>query len=203
LSFFIRQEKMSVFEHYASILPSIRGDPDKTWVLLTDDDGEWHENRVSFYYYVAEKEECDSTVISIDYHQKEGLGSYVDHCVRLSYFRIFFEKNPPLQNPFCHLYFLKFICLYKFPDIRRITISGETEIYHRTTDAHREIPSPSTFEEYLQSNFDIYVARHKDYSLETWMKFILPVEIPEMKGKIENFYLSNLEDHPFHTKNIN
>ena len=192
---------LSQFEHYKFLNSTLNdADNENTWILFSDDDDEWAENRLAAYHhminYIKENEypntssicytnETDlvakSQVERVERSDKSAstyIGSYVDYCVKLKYLRIFFDHatNAQLKHKFCDCYFVKFICSYGQGTLKRAFCATPDLLYywikHSETDPDYSKNKPLLpLKDLLANNLDLYIAQYSKQNVKDWLRF--------------------------------
>lgn len=216
-----QKEKLSQFEHYNFLIKTI--DSDDTWVLFSDDDDEWAENRFAAYHYMINNikengQDAYDKTTSICYTNMKDktattyIGSYVDYCVPIKYLKIFFEHATPTQlaHKFCDCYFVKFICSYGIGKLKRAFCATE-DILYNWNGPPSDKEGQKDIKEILKDNLDLYFAQYSKPTAVNWVKFcdiycgnrLSNNKIsPELKKYIVKLYLDNYENHIFADKNL-
>jgi hypothetical protein len=225
--FYFQNQKLSQFEHYKFLVSELDTfDENNTWILFSDDDDEWSDNRLAAYHHMLNYiplEDYDKTT-SICYTNKKNktgstyIGSYVDYCVRLKYLKIFFKysTDEQLKHKFCDCCFVKFICTYGRGILKCGFCATDDTLYYwkqRPEDPNYITSNNKklNLKESLANNLDLYMAQYSNQTVKDWIKFcdvytnnkISNNEISEeMKKYIVKLYLDNYLNHIFNSKNI-
>lgn len=219
LKIYFQEKKMSQFEHYQKLISELNDrDGDNIWILFSDDDDEWSNNRLGAYHHMINCVKEDENTMYICYTNEENvneqvyLGNYVDYCVKLKYLRIFFKSLNDLQlkHKYCDRYLVKFLHIYKNDLKRAFCATDETLYYWKRQDHSYENTYSSTFDEAMMNNLDFYMGRYFNNSLDDWIEFCSidterdnKIEINDQVMKyLVNLYKDNYERHIFHDNNI-
>jgi len=137
---YFQNNKMSQFEHYNFLINElVNYDENNVWILFSDDDDEWSENRLAAYHHMINSivDDYDKTTCICYTNEKNKststyIGSYTDYCVKLKYARIFFghASNNQLQHKFCDCYFVKFLCTYGSGKLMRAFCATDDTLYN-------------------------------------------------------------------------
>lgn len=233
--FYYHDQQMSQFQHYQyllKILPIyLQQDElsdqtlEETWILFSDDDDEWAENRLAIYYYLIHsihEEELGITTSVCYTHQKERkasnyIGRYTDYCVKLKYFKIFIDHatEEQLKHRYCQCYFVKFLCCYGEGQLKRGFCSMDVVLYHKNEKKNHKVKSkPKKYFEWkkiLENNLDLYMAQYQKQNAKDWIKFcdvnsdhkITQGEIKtETVRELIRLYLDKYENHIFNSKHL-
>ena len=211
--------KLSQFEHYKLLVQSLSldDDEDNTWILFSDDDDEWAENRLAAYHHMImqiplneyHKTTCICYTNDTTKNATTFIGSYVDYGIKLKYLKIFFANATiqQLQHKFCDCYLVKFMCTYGRGDLKRAFCATEDILYNWIQ--HKDnygTPEKLTFEESLRNNLDLYLAQYSNPTAAEWYRFcdaytngkIMNGEVPhDIKRFIIKLYLDNYKDNIF------
>lgn len=176
--------KLSQFEHYNKLIKTIViNDPKNTWIIFSDDDDIWSENRLSTISCCLNDNELSDNLgclIIPSYELYDGKTvpcdnmNYVDLCIRYKYVKLFFDNvnENVLKHKFCDVFFLNILMHYgnihkidnqikcKIPlyiwrhvDYKRACASLTSSKKHEN-DVYIELG----FENVIISDFDLYMA---------------------------------------------
>lgn len=214
--FTIQEKKMSQFMHYKYLISNCKDmDDNNTWILFSDDDDEWSENRLAIYQHLIENIEDDNTM-AVCYttgNQNEYFGSYVDYCIKLKYVKIFFEyaHDEQLNSKFCDSFFIKFLLTYAYNHKLKIGYCHNDTIlytwihhdYEKKNDEHNNL------EKILKNNLDLYMSQYNNNTIDGWLNFnkiYSDNKIDEINDKIKEYMIKifndNYQNHIFNIKNI-
>ena len=216
--------KLYQFEHYKFLTNQLEIDDD-TWILFSDDDDEWAENRLAAYHYMInylkdkdiQEYNRITAVCYTNENNKNGsnyIGSYVDYCIKFKYLKIFIEyaTDEQLKHKFCDCYFVKFIHMYGIGILKHAFSATDDILYNwiKYTDAdYNKHPKHMHFEEILADNLDLYIAQYTNPNVTDWLKFCFlycenkmnnKTITTEMKRYMIKLYLDNYENHIFANK---
>ena len=222
--FYYQDSKLSQFEHYQFLVHSLEKlDDNDTWILFSDDDDEWGENRLAAYHYMINSIPIDELNFTscICYTNDSNttknastyIGSYVDYCIKLKYLRIFIDNCTfeQLQNKFCDCYFVKFMCTYGKGILKKGFCTADDILYKWIPRRRHEFDEKLSLKESLSNNLDLYMAQYSKPTAKDWVQFcdvytngkisegLVPIEI---KRFIVQIYLNVYDKHIFHTKNL-
>ena len=218
-----QDKKFCQFEHYKFLISQIVSDVNDTWILFSDDDDEWEENRLAAYHYmincIEENMDDYNITTSICYTNEEQktsanyVGSYTDYCIKLKYLKIFFKTimDIQLQHKFCDCYFVKFICSYGKGKLKRAFCATDDILYHWIKRTYNENKEKPNIKDVLGDNLDLFIAQYSNPTAQKWMKFcdiysngkISNDEVsPELKKYMIKLYMENYENHIFADKNM-
>ncbi|XWV25757.1 hypothetical protein QJ857_gp1331 [Tupanvirus soda lake] len=224
--FYFHDKQLCQFEHYKFLVSKLNHFNDNdTWILFSDDDDEWADNRLAAYHhminYIKITEYDKTTCICYTNDKTKTVstytGSYIDYCVKLKYLKIFFDHvtNEQIKHKFCDCYFVKFLCTYGLGVLKRAFCATDDTLYywmqHTEDTDYSEKNKPMKLKESLENNLDLYVAQYSNPTAADWIKFcdvytnnkITNGEIsPEMKKFIIRIYLEKFQNHIFDSKNL-
>lgn len=225
--FYYQDTKYRQFEHYKFLVDSLGAyDENTTWIIFSDDDDEWSDNRLAAYHHMINyiTEDTYDKTTSICYTNQKNktnstyIGSYVDYCVKLKYLKIFFEHatKEQLQHKFCDCYFVKYICTYGKGLLKRAFCATDETLYHwaqhaKSDPEYSPESKPLSLKDSLVNNLDLYMAQYSNQNAKDWVLFcdvytnnkISNKEIPiNIKKFIIKIYLDKFENHIFNTKNL-
>ncbi|XWV24525.1 hypothetical protein QJ856_gp1266 [Tupanvirus deep ocean] len=222
--FHFHDKQLYQFEHYKFLVNELNQfDDENTWIIFSDDDDEWADNRLAAYHHMinyistSEYEKTTSICYSNDKTKTIGnyTGSYIDYCVKLKYLKVFMENvtNEQLQHKFCDCYFVKFLCTYGLGVLKRAFCATDDNLYywiqHEDDPEYSEKYKSMKLKESLENNLDLYIAQYSNPTATDWIKFcdvytnnkITNGEIsPEMKKFIIKIYLEKFQNHIFNSK---
>ena len=220
---YYHEDQLSQFEHYAYLVNTLEVvDTEATWILFSDDDDEWAENRLAAYHhminYLAEKPDYEKTSAVRYTHEKNKntmFGGYIDYCVKFKYVKIFFAdaSTAQLQHKFCDCYFVRFIHTHGAGTLKHAFCATDDILYnwiqHEDYDKQEK---HATLEENLKTNLDLYMAQYANPTAIDWLKFCMlyfdgnyfegmkTEGVPrELKKTMLKIYLDNYENHIFAT----
>lgn len=195
--------KLSQFEHYNNIVVNAEiSDPDNTWIIFSDDDDIWSDDRLHMYNILIPNVHSNKivTVIKTPSYQltnseikkMTGNGNYVDRCVRYTYVKFFFENInlKSLKNKFCDMFFSSLISRYGDGKLMVMDIDLESPIYiWRHVDYPRNCKSS---DRYIMNNLDLYMAyisiyeHNCDQFIEFYKKYkLVESDIPDLVDHYE------------------
>lgn len=211
------------FEHYKFLSNEYAElDENETWILFSDDDDKWSENRLAAYHYmincVGEKKDEYDLTTSICYTSQKNkpdtnyVGSYIDYCVKFKYLKIFFANasEQQLKHKFCDCYFVKFLCTYGSGKLKRAFCATDDILYDWIKREEKNEPKIN-LKNALTKNLDLFIAQYTKPTAQKWIKFcdmysknkISNNEVPdELKRYIIILYMNNYQDHIFADKHI-
>ena len=215
-----QQEHLSQFEHYKFLCSQLdEYDAEDTWILFSDDDDEWAQNRMAAYHYminyVAQRESSQDTS-SICYTNDKTktsstyIGNYIDYCVKIKYLRIFFSiaTDAQLKHKYGDCYFVRFMCTYGAGKLKKAFCATDDILYHWIK---RENSEKVQFEDAVRNNLDLYMAQYTKPNASDWLRFCFLYCDEKIKGGhisdqakkfIVKLFLNNYENHLFNV-NIN
>lgn len=219
------------FEHYKFLMDKIiECDENNTWILFSDDDDEWAENRLAAYHYMINcipTENYDITT-NICYTNESNkiastyVGIYVDYCVKLKYLKIFFKSltENQIKHKYCDCYLVKFLCNYGLNKLKRAFCATNNILYNWIKHSEKDLDYSkknkindwndwNDWKDNLVNNLDLYIAQYSKSNIKDWINFcdiycnykISNGEFSEdVKKYIIKLYLENFENHIFNDK---
>jgi len=214
--FVYQNEKMSQFQHYHYLIQTLcECDENDTWILFSDDDDEWANNRLAVYHYLININEQNDITTSICYTNDQTkmanqyLGRYVDYCVKLAYLKIFFAHTTKQQllNKYCDKYLIKFIHMYGLGTLRRGFCATNDILYHHFES---ESTRNQTDEEILLEHLQLFMAQYNRHKVTDWMKYceiylsskITVENLISLKKFMIEIYLKCHKNDIFHYQNL-
>ena len=222
--FVFQENLLSRFEHYKFLtneLISENKNLENTWILFSNDDDEWANNRLGAYHCMIK---CIppadyQLTLSLCYTDKETMGEnqtylgyYTDYCIKLKYLQIFIDHltDEQLVHKFCDCYFVKFINSYGHNILRRAFCSTDDTLYEKIDHPDYEKPTSCVFEECIVSNLDLYIAKYYKPTAKNWLKFCEAYSSKVNNGELSEetkifvvkLYLDKYIDHLFADKHL-
>ena len=163
-------KKQSQFEHYAALMKNLKIN-EESWLIFSDDDDIWSENRMLFYDKVVEMM-LDPKIVCLKTQGYELIenkitkcksSNYCDSCARYKYVKLFFEKmtEEKLRHKFCDVYFKSFLESYGKEENLHVKVETPEKLYiWRHVEYDRVCSEKKKFDvrEVIQNNMDLYMA---------------------------------------------
>jgi hypothetical protein len=182
------------FEHYDFLTNLLKDYSDNTWILFSDDDDIWHEDRIASYQQaISTVDEKCMTVKSLVCKRNDKimklaidvLNCYVNYATRLSRLRLFMSGTSlqVKRHASCDLLFARFMAL-------RVPITGFTtkegnwmydwtndqSYQHNTQLADMKFDDTLTFDEgykVMINELDYFMARSDKQDVDCWLSHMM------------------------------
>lgn len=172
------KKKLSQFEHYKKLVDGLTvNDPLNTWIIFSDDDDIWNDNRIYTYHDIIKKVNDDNVaylktsafeVVNNKIFRINTKTNYVDFCVRYKYLKNFFDNvtNEALKHKFCDVLFAYYVQRLGIGSLKHIEAEFDKPMYvWRHVDYDRNCSVNS----YSEPNFDPYKIADNLQSYKTKM----------------------------------
>lgn len=222
--FYFQESSMSQFEHYKYLTNTLSDkDNTTTWILFSNDDDEWADNRLVAYHHMINCLTIDEYKLTstICYADKECIGTssndkfignYTNYCIKLKYLELFFNhtSDSQLKHEYCDYYFVKFMNLYGSGKLKRAFSSTDDVLYQPIEHDNYVKEDAITLNECIKSNLDLYMAIYHKPMAKSWLKFcckcLLDANNIELSTEAKLFaiklYLDIYQGHLFADKNL-
>ncbi len=198
--YYVHEEKQSQFMHYKFLTSTLHyNDDENTWILFSDDDDEWANNRLGIYQYLLENINNDDyhLTTSICYASKNVpminyIGTYVDYCVKLKYLKIFFDNTheQQLNNKYCDSYFVKYIRYYGKGILKIAYCTDDTILYNWTKHNYYEYDNNIENIEINKKLIESNLIKKTINSNEDWKTLILN----DLDLFMAQYYVQNVKE---------
>ena len=215
------QKKLSQFEHYNKLIKTIQiDDPENTWIIFSDDDDIWSENRLFTCESLINKKEMTDQIIYLKFSSYALIGgrlepmgagkNYVDYCIRYKYIKLFFDNVSAgaFKHKFCDIFFMNLMANYGAGELKHLEIGCEDKLYIWTNTNYGMNSSTScvdldSMDTIIMNNFDLFMAYYAGKNIKKFkdfMEFFIKPTICDYKkyyDQIRKIYNENRENHVF------
>jgi len=201
---FYQENLMTVFEHYKFLISSISDE--KTWIVLTDNNAIWANNRLAVYHYMINSLPKNESTFSVSYTPTNIKARYVDCSIKISDAKLFFDSasEEQLKHKFCEYYFLKFIIEHKSNILKSGHATSDEELYEL-----QPIPEPTqtlAFDDAIIVLLDLYIATSTKPTAKEWIQltkeyFDNKLTTDQIKHLITT-YLNSYNTHIYNSNNL-